>query len=498
MDYLRRIKIQAKYFLLAIIFLAGIFCVAPVDAATISLGASASSVKVGGTFTVRAAVNTQGKYINTVDSAINFPNDLVEVTAVNSRSSVLSMWVEGPSTPGTANSSGFVSFVGGVPTPGYVGVGGEIITITFKAKNPGTANFYYSGAAVRENNEFGTDILSGQSSASVTITGAPTTETPAPTEPAPPVAPKMPNPIISSATYPDQSSWYSALSGTFNFGYPAGASTVQTLIGNNPSNVPSVSYTPPISSKTVSNLSDGIWYFSLRYRLNGEWSNVSRYKIQIDSVAPKSLTVEVGTSTTELLTLNIKASDLNLDRYEIFVDGGPVRIVTLAEAERPVSLQNVASGSHQVKVVAYDKAGNKMEVVKEIISELVPVASLITTVTTGIVATSLPAVATSVINLVWPTAAISWQTILPIIGWLVLAYFLLYGWYKFFKARRKLVIAKRHADEAFMMLLDRADQQIEVLNKSAKKRKLSRSETYALVDLKLIISKVRDIKKNDD
>lgn len=497
MDYLRRTKIQSKYFLLVIIFLAGIFCVAPVEAATISLGASASSVKVGGTFTVRAAVNTQGKYINTVDSAINFPTDLVDVTAVNSRSSVLSMWVEGPSSPGAANSSGFVSFVGGVPTPGYIGVGGEIVTITFKAKNPGTATFYYSGAAVRENNEFGTDILSGQGSTSVTITGAPTTA-PTPTEPVTPVAPKMPNPIISSATYPDQSAWYSALSGNFNFGYPAGASTIQTLIGNNPSNVPSVSYTPPISGKTVSNLTDGVWYFSLRYRLNGEWSNVARYKIQIDSVAPKSLTVEVGTSTTELLTLNIKASDLNLDRYEMFIDGGLVRIVTLAEAAQPVVLKNLISGSHQVKVVAYDKAGNKVEVVKEITSELEAVTSVATSATTSIVTPLLPVVATSVMSMIWPTVAISWQTLLPVIGWLILAFFLLYGWYKFFMARRKLVIAKRHADEAFMMLLDRADQQIEVLNKSAKKRKLNRSESYALIDLKLIISKVRDIKKNDD
>ncbi len=489
MVFFSRKTIHLKYFLTALVFLAGIFFVLPVDAATISLRASAGSVNVGGTFTVKALINTQSESINNVESAINFPNDLVEVTSVSTQGSILSLWVEQPSF---LNSSGVVSFNGGVPNPGYNGSGGTIVTINFKAKSPGSATIYFSGAAVRANDGLGTDLLSGQGSASVTVNGT------AVAEPKPPTAPeveKMTNPVIYSSTYPDQNSWYSAKSGSVSFKYPAGASTVQTLIGNNPSNTPNVSYTPPITSKTIGNLTDGVWYFSFRYKLDGQWSNVTRYKIQIDTVVPKNLSAETVTTTAGLVALNLKADDSHLDHFEINIDGNPGLIVSLEQASQPVVLPNLTGGTHQVKIGAYDKAGNKVEITKEVMAEFAPspvvVAPVVATLT-PVVAPIIPA------SIAWPNISIPWQNVLPVIGWLLLIFFLLYGWYKFLIARRKLLVAKKRADQAYMMLLDQADGQIEILGKSSQKRRLVKSEAVALSDLKQIIKKIRELKENED
>lgn len=472
-----------------LILIFGIFCISPVSAATISLRASASSVNVGGTFTIKATVNTQNESINNIESVINFPNDLVEVTSVSAQGSILSLWVE---QPNFLNPSGLVSFNGGVPNPGYNGSGGTVVTVTFKAKSPGSATFYFSGASVRANDGLGTDLLSGQGSASVTINGTAVTEPKPSTES---IAPKATNPVIYSSTYSDQNTWYSSKSGLVSFKFPTGVTSVQTLIGNNPSGIPNITYTPPITSKNINNLTDGVWYFSFRYKLDGQWSNVTRYKIQIDSIAPKNLSAEIVTTTAGLVALNLKADDLNLDHFEISIDSNPGFGVSLEQATQSVVLPSLVGGTHQVRIAAFDKAGNKTEIIKEVITE----ASSATT-TPDVVN---PELAIPISPIASPATSfkpvnISWEGILPIIGGLTLVFFLIYGWYKFFVTRRELLLAKKREQKAYTMLLDRADREIEVLNKSSQKRKLGKTEEVALSDLREIIKRVRDMRQNED
>lgn len=494
MKLFRRKQFYLRFSFLSLIFLSGLFFVSSASAATLSLRPSVNSVSVGGTFTIRALVNTQDVSINNIESVINFPNDLVEVVSVSSAGSILSLWVEQPTF---SNSSGAISFNGGAPNPGYNGSSGSVVTITFRAKKSGPANFYFSGSAVRANDGLGTNVLSGQGSANVTISGATTPESPK--ESIEPSTPKITTPVISSATYPDQNAWYSARAGSVSFKFPAGVSTVQTLIGNNPAGTPSVSYSPPISSKTISNLTDGVWYFSFRYKLNGQWSNIARYRIQIDTVAPSGLVAEISSTTEGLLTAKLKAIDPNLDRYEIIIDDNQPIVVTVEQASQPVVLVGLSGGSHKARIIAYDRAGNKIEIIKEFISEEIKVTTTQEVVSQQVPEPVLPSATPAIFsNVSWPLISISWQEFLPIVGWLILIFFLLYGWYKFFITRRKLLIAKRRADQAFMMLLDRADQQINVLNKASKKRKLLKSEVIALNELREIIGKIREIKANDN
>src|ERR1035437_172682 len=91
------------------------------NAATLSVSPASSTVTVNNTFTAKIFVNTQGKYINNVEGIIQFPSDLLEVVSVSKSSSIFSLWVEEPSF---SNSTGRITWNGGVISPGFNGENG--------------------------------------------------------------------------------------------------------------------------------------------------------------------------------------------------------------------------------------------------------------------------------------------------------------------------------------------------------------------------------------
>lgn len=150
-------KIILKYFpavLLLVVF--SLFFAKHVEAASLSLMPTSSSVSVGNIVSIKVVVNTNGKYINNGEAAILFPTDLLEVVSISKNSSIFSLWVEEPIF---SNYTGKISFNGGVPTPGFIGNNGTIASITFKAKKVGTASVIFGDSAIRENDGLGTDIL---------------------------------------------------------------------------------------------------------------------------------------------------------------------------------------------------------------------------------------------------------------------------------------------------------------------------------------------------
>lgn len=137
-----------------------------VKAASLSLNASAKNLKVGSTVRVSVYVDAQGQPINSAEGAISFPTDLLQVMSIEKSGSVISFWINEPSF---SNTSGRVSFVGGLPNPGYSGSGGKIISINFKAKKSGKASIYYSSGSVRANDGMGTNVLQHSYSTSLQI-----------------------------------------------------------------------------------------------------------------------------------------------------------------------------------------------------------------------------------------------------------------------------------------------------------------------------------------
>lgn len=136
------------------------------NAATLNLISSKSVLSPGEIATVKMIVNTEGISINTAEAKISFPNNLIEVLSVNKLDSFLSIWVEEPSI---SNTNGTITFNGGIPTPGYSGNQGSVISFTIKAKKSGQAEFVLSDTAVRANDGFGTNVLKSQSGINLSI-----------------------------------------------------------------------------------------------------------------------------------------------------------------------------------------------------------------------------------------------------------------------------------------------------------------------------------------
>lgn len=136
-------------------------------AATLSFSPSTPSVSVGNTVALKIYVNSSDKSVNNTEATVGFPVDLLEVSSVTKTSSVFSLWAEEPSF---SNSTGKITFSGGVPNPGFIGSSGYVLTINFKTKKQGTANVTFLSAAVRANDGLGTDVLTSKGSSTVTIT----------------------------------------------------------------------------------------------------------------------------------------------------------------------------------------------------------------------------------------------------------------------------------------------------------------------------------------
>lgn len=362
-------KGKNKIIFLAAIALSGVFGLWQnyVYAASLQITSSASALAPGDTATLWVAVNTEGVAINNAEATIQYPADLVDVLSVSRGSSIFSLWVE---EPAFSNSTGIVSFNGGVPTPGYTGARGNIISLTVRAKKAGQASFVYSGAAVRANDGLGTNVLTGQSGVILNIAAkekkpeAPVVKEEKPVSQAP--KEDLPALIkISSPTHPNQELWYKATEAVFEWAVPSGADAIQTGIDNNDSGKPRVTYIPPVSGKTVKDLADGVWYFKLRARKNSVWGPVSTYLARVDTVPPEKKNVSFSYDENSG-TLNIAADILDrtsgIDYYEIYLNDVLAKKVPAKEfVDGKFSLAFDSPGQNNVRLVAVDRAGNSTD-----------------------------------------------------------------------------------------------------------------------------------------
>lgn len=382
----RKLKNKIKYCAAILLVNLLFFSCPSAEAATLYLSSNASSLAVGETMTLYVILNSQGEAVNNAEVTVRFPTDLIDVVSVSKGGSILSLWVEDPSF---SNSSGVISFNGGIPTPGFVGSQGSLISILIRAKKVGRAELSFSGAAVRANDGLGTDVLAGQSGKVLTIVAkeepvVKPTE-PTPTEPTPePVKPTPTKPsstlYLSSSTHPNQDQWYKEVNAAFQWNIPIGADAVQLGIENSSSGLPTVIYSPAISEKTIKDLSDGIWYFKIRARKDGTWGPVVTYRVKIDSVAPEKRKVEFNyDSDRQVLRITADIQDVTsgVDHYDLFVNNNLVKNIPASDViDGRYDLDLKATGDNTAKLVAYDGAGNSVEATGSFYSATAPIPQL--------------------------------------------------------------------------------------------------------------------------
>jgi len=115
--------------------------------------------------TVNVDTNTE---INAAEGSIYFPVDKLEVISLSKKESIFSLWAVEPSY---SNIEGTIWFGGVLPTPGFKGSEGKILTITFKPIKEGKADIKFKEGLVLANDGNGTDILKEIKSASFILIG---------------------------------------------------------------------------------------------------------------------------------------------------------------------------------------------------------------------------------------------------------------------------------------------------------------------------------------
>lgn len=135
--------------------------------ATLSFQPANGRFEVNKIFSVAVLVDSPGEAMNASEARIVFSSDKLEVLNISKENSIFNLWVEDPIF---SNKDGAITFAGVLPNPGFIGMRGKIIDITFKVKQEGLAELAITNARTLANDGFGTDMLKGSKNASYIFT----------------------------------------------------------------------------------------------------------------------------------------------------------------------------------------------------------------------------------------------------------------------------------------------------------------------------------------
>lgn len=320
---------------------------------------SSGSHTVGRTLTTSVYVSSLDQAMNAVSGVVSFPQDKLEVTSLSKSGSIINLWVLEPSP---SNSVGTVNFEGIVLNPGFTGSSGQIITINFKIKAAGLAPLTFSSGSVLANDGQGTNILTSLGNANFSLGGA-APSAPEVTTPAE-VAGTPTAPQISSPTHPDPNKWYATSDAKFSWSVPLNVTAARLLVNEVPQVIPTVYYSPAISSKELPDLADGTWYFHVRLRNTVGWGGISHFRFQIDTEKPESFNiteVKRDDPTEPRVQFIFDAADetSGIGYYEVQIDDSSAQIWQ-DDGSSVYETPALGSGKHLLIVKAVDKAGNSL------------------------------------------------------------------------------------------------------------------------------------------
>lgn len=164
------IKNKLFWFCLGLFFLIAF----RVEAASLSVSPNSGQYNVGSTFTINVLVSSSDQSINVVSGEISFDAAKLEVVSVTKSGSIMGLWVQ---EPNFSNILGTIKFEGIILNPGFLGSNGKVISIIFKAKNPGSIKLLLANVSILANDGEGTDVLDSLDHGNYTIGGETITTT---------------------------------------------------------------------------------------------------------------------------------------------------------------------------------------------------------------------------------------------------------------------------------------------------------------------------------
>lgn len=136
--------------------------VTPIANAFSQLGASmyitplSENPRANSNFTATIKVDSLAQPINAVKGLLYFNKDKLEIINISKIGSILNLWLEEPSF---SNIEGILRFQGGVPNPGFMGNGGVVLHVIFRAKGSGVNSLVWKEGEVLASDGKGTNIL---------------------------------------------------------------------------------------------------------------------------------------------------------------------------------------------------------------------------------------------------------------------------------------------------------------------------------------------------
>jgi hypothetical protein len=323
-----------------------------VDAATLRINPGTGVYTVGSAFTASVIINTDGKSINAADGQITFNPRELQVVNVGRGGSIFNLWTEEPTF---SNSAGTISFGGGSPS-GYKGAAGNIITITFRPLAAGNPKVNFKTGSILAADGMGTNILTGMSGGTYTVSAP--AETPEPEYIAPANTPSAP--VISSLTH-SSDGWSKEKTAKLTWTLPSDVVAVRMLLDDSPNTIPTNVYDERLTSRTIEDLDEGISYFHLQFKNADGWGRVGHYRLAVDTVSPEGFSVTQASSTDDVVgtPLVFTYEDVSpVTTYKIIIDGGEPIYFEDKEQTKQYTLGVLEPGSHTVIVEVYDSAGN--------------------------------------------------------------------------------------------------------------------------------------------
>jgi hypothetical protein len=330
--------------------------------ASLSLSPSSGSFEVESTFDVSIFLNTQGNVVNTIDLALRYPQDKLQLVSSGTGKSIVGLWT---SQPKYNNQTGTMELTGGIP--GGVNVERGLITsLTFRVKAVGTAVVRFERTRILLNDGLGTEVLTQAQNSLYELS-------------LPPPA----GPVVVSDTHPDQTQWYRSNTLSLRWGIEAGADGFSYVISDNPADVPDEISEGVRRDITYRNLGDGRKYFHIRALRDGQWGGITHFALNIDTTAPADFEVEVVPSAKTsrpqpVLQFSTTDAASGTDHYEIklvpLTEGATPQAndeEIFIEAKSPYIPDSLEKGSYDFIVRAFDKAGNYREVKQRL--DIVPV-----------------------------------------------------------------------------------------------------------------------------
>lgn len=320
----------------------------PAQAAVVGPAETTVSVAPGATAAVTILLDTQGESVNALQLTVTYPTELLDVVSVDQARSPFSLTVEAPAVNARL---GTVTLVAGVPS-GVVISNAPVLTLVVRGKTQGEGtigvNLARSSLALADGQ--GTRATMTEKKVSITVHN---------------VDPLIP--VLHSDSHPDQTHWYPEH--TFRVSWAQRLAFYSVMLSPSSEAVPDDVPEDLNSSTQYPNLTDGIWYFTMKERIQGQavWSPVARYRIMVDTTAPESFAISRVRSAEHgpwLASFSAVDTLSGIARYQV-TEQGPrffwfpfFETKHTEEATLPYQLHDQQLHS-SLTVEAIDQAGNR-------------------------------------------------------------------------------------------------------------------------------------------